>query len=181
MDPAKNVIHRRCFICQKDYQQFTEGTVYLISIESMVHLSFSMNCKKRGSLSCLVALPVISLKFMSETDSVQTQQLRGARRACSEKENILFGQHVIDNGSVAQGASGTEDEVGTVNCALHGFSAVFYSDPVADLSDICRIEVQHTDLITARAQHFQNGRLVAHQSDFYRIGTVFSKPFFHLL
>ena len=91
MDPAKNVIHGRCFICQKDYQQVTEETVYLISIESMVHLSFSMNCKKRGSLSCLVALPVISLKFMSETDSVQTQQLRGARRACSEKENILFG------------------------------------------------------------------------------------------
>ena len=93
------------------------------------------------SLSLLSLSCSISLELMSEADPVQTQQLGGARRACSKKEYILVGKHVIDNGSVAQGASGTEDKVRAVNRALHGCSAVFHCDPIADLSDILGIEI----------------------------------------
>ncbi len=104
--------------------------------------------------------------FFGKTDSFQTKKNRSPGCACTEKQNILFQIQIIYNRAVAEGTSCTEDQLGIVIlyfvfCQF----TILYTDPVAYLPDIIRIQIQHTYFIAACGQHFQKSRLIPDQSD----------------
>ena len=115
-----------------------------------------------------MVLPIMCclLIFISKAKAGQIHKLGCSGKRGSEEEDFILQREIAGDGSVADGASGTENQICPVTDVLldHIGVSVFDCDTKAIFADMIRVQV-HNAKLKFSGKMLKKRRLIAYKSD----------------